>query len=64
MQPTSATKDAILITEPPPALINSGMPCLQQKAKPLTLIAMVRSQMASVVVSTDSSASSKMPALL
>src|SRR5205823_4407645 len=54
----------MLITEPPPALINSGMPCLQQKARPLTLIAIVRSQIASIVVRTDSSASSKMPALL
>src|SRR5438552_2566295 len=54
----------MLMTEPPPALISSGMPCLQQKASPFTLMAMVRSQMASVVVRTDSSASSKMPALL
>ena len=62
--PTRATKDAMLMTEPPPARISSGMPCLQHSARPRTLIAMVRSQICSDMVSTDSSAWSKTPALL
>jgi hypothetical protein len=31
LQPTSATNDAMLMIDPPPARSSSGIPCLQQK---------------------------------
>jgi len=31
VQPTSATNEATLMIEPPPARMSSGMPCLQQR---------------------------------
>ncbi len=64
VQPSSATKLAMLTTEPPPRFSISGIPYLHGKAVPLTLTANTRSQTFSSVSMTEWSSAGKMPALL
>ena len=62
--PITATKDAVLITDPPPASSRCGMPCLQQRNTDLRFTSCTRCQASSEVSSTDTSSGGEMPALL
>ncbi len=62
--PTSATKEATLMIEPPPDSSIAGMPARQPSHTPFRLISMTRSQVASGVSSVPPSSAGKMPALL
>ncbi|MNL52165.1 hypothetical protein D3C87_1753150 [compost metagenome] len=62
--PRIATNDAVLIIEPPPARCNAGIPYLQPRKTPFALTFIVRSQIASSVVTALSSSLCMMPALL
>src|SRR5271167_5016039 len=60
----TATKEAVLMTEPPPPSSRWGMPCLQHRNTLRRLTSCTRSQAASVVSSTEPSSAGEMPALL
>src|SRR3954463_4821107 len=60
----SATNEAVLMIEPPPARLSAGMPYLQPRNTPLALTSSVRSQTASSVEMASSSLACMMPALL
>ena len=62
--PITATNEAVLITEPPPASSRWGMPCLQQRKTRLRLTSWTRCHASSEVSSTEASSSGLMPALL
>ena len=62
--PITATNDAVLITEPPPASSRCGMPCLQQRNTDLRFTSCTRCQASSDVSSTETSSGGEMPALL
>ena len=53
--PMTATNDAVLMTDPPPARSSAGIAYLQPRNTPLRLMSMTRSQMSSVVLVTESS---------
>ena len=63
-QPTSATKLAMLMIEPPPPASIAGMAYLQPRNTPRTLTAMTWSQTSTSVSVTEWSASGMTPALL
>src|SRR3954453_15471140 len=60
----TATKEAVLITEPPPASSRWGMPCLQQRKTDLRLTSWTRFHASSEVSRTETSSSGLIPALL
>ena len=62
--PTTATNDAVLMIEPPPASSMAGMPYLQPRNTPLRFTLMTCSQTSSEVSGGEPSASGKIPALL
>src|SRR3954469_16301735 len=63
-QPTSATKLAMLMIDPPPAISIAGMAYLQPRNTPRTLTAITWSQTSTDVSVTEWSASGMTPALL
>ncbi len=62
--PSTATKDAVLTMEPPPARSSAGIPNLQPRKTPLRFTAITWSKTASGVSTGEPSASGKIPALL
>src|SRR4051812_16548578 len=60
----TATNDAVLITEPPPASSRWGIPCLQHRKTDLRLTSCTRCHASSDVSSTEPSSVGEIPALL
>jgi hypothetical protein len=62
--PITATKEAVLMIDPPPERSNAGMPYLQPRKTPLRFTEMISSNTDSGVSTGEPSCSGKMPALL
>ena len=60
----TATNDAVLITEPPPAAIRWGSPYLQHKKTLFRFTSWTRCHASSSVWRIDTSSGGEMPALL
>ena len=63
-EPSTATNDAVLMTEPPPLSSRWGIPCLQHRNTLRRLVACTRSQASRAVSSTEASSVGEIPALL
>ena len=62
--PITATNDAVLMIEPPPARSSAGMPYLQPRKTPFRFTAITWSKTSSGVSTGEPSCAGKMPALL